>query len=179
MFPNRNKSCGSYTWRFFFKFDLAIVKKSFYICEELKKQIKIKNKIIKFSGYVMERVKKDDISINIPEESYFFQRFNHKEIIGIFPQFATWEGGDGSVWELQIVQVSENNILKTALRTHPERLSHEFSRMHLEGRSKEDILKCVVIDHLKNFFRDDCVSFQTFINKVEQLNNSIQKLFIK
>lgn len=113
--------------------------------------------------YVYEKVKKSDVVINIPQEPIYFQEYNHRTIIGLFPQFATWS--DNSVWEIQIVKITDKTIERTMVRTSPKELSDLVSMFEIKGKSQEDYLKDKVVRYLKDFFTDDRVSKEVFSAK--------------
>jgi len=113
--------------------------------------------------YVYEKVKKSDVVINIPQEPIYFQEYNHRTIIGLFPQFATWD--DNSVWEIQIVEITDKTIERAMIRTNSRELSDTISRFDIKGKSQEDYLKDKVVRYLKDFFTDDRVSKEVFSAK--------------
>jgi hypothetical protein len=82
--------------------------------------------------YVYEKVKKCDVVVNIPQEPIYFQEFNHRVIIGLFPQFATWD--DNSVWKIQIVEITDKTIERTMIETSPKELSDLVSRFEIKRR---------------------------------------------
>lgn len=118
---------------------------------------------VQVEEYVYEKVKKSDVVINIPQEPIYFQEHNHRIIIGLFPQFATW--GDNSVWEIQIVKVTDKAIEKATVRTNAKVLSDTISRFDIKNKSQEDYLKDKVVRYLKDFFTDDRVSKEVFSAK--------------
>lgn len=121
--------------------------------------------------YVYEKVKKSDVVINIPQEPIYFQEYNHRTIIGLFPQFATWD--DNSVWEIQIVKITDKTIEKTMVRTNTKDLSDTISRFDIKGKSQEDYLKDKVVRYLKDFFNDDRVSKDVFNAKYNEFLRKI------
>lgn len=116
--------------------------------------------------YVYEKVKKSDVVINIPQEPLYFQEYNHRVVIGLFPQRATWS--DNSVYEIQVIQITEKTIESTFVRTSPQQLSDIILRFDIKNKNQEDILKDRVVRCLKHPFADDRISREVFLLKYEQ-----------
>jgi len=133
-----------------------------------------KEEILLITDYVYERVKKSDIEIKIPKTPIFFQEYNFRTVIGLFPQFATWS--DNSVWEIQIIKITEKEINRTFIRTNASNLSDLISRVTLTGKNSEELLREKVVFWLKNRYGDDIVSKETFIKKYEQINEKLSEL---
>ena len=110
--------------------------------------------------YVYEKVKKSDVEICIPQEPIYFQEYNHRTIIGLFPQLKTWD--DNSVWEIQVVKITDKTIEKTMVRTNPKELSDTISRFDIKNKSQEDYLRDTVVRYLKDFFTEGRVSKEVF-----------------
>ena len=121
---------------------------------------------VNIEEYVYEKVKKSDVLINIPQEPIYFQEYNNRTVVGLFPQFRTWD--DNSVWEIQIVKVTDRNIERTIIRTSPKELSDLVSRFDIKNKSQEDYLKDEVIRYLKDFFKEDRFSKEIFIGKYNE-----------
>lgn len=118
---------------------------------------------VNIEEYVYEKVKKSDVVVNIPQEPIYFQEYNHRTIVGLFPQFATWS--DNSVWEIQIVEITDKTIERTMVRTSPKELSDLVSRFEIKNKTSEDYLQDKVVRYLKDFFTDDRVSKEVFVAK--------------
>lgn len=125
--------------------------------------------------YVYQKVKKSGVVINIPQEPIYFQEYNHRVIIGLFPQFAHWS--DNSVWEIQIIRISDDKIIRTFIRTSPKELSDMVSRFDVKNKSEEDFIKDKVVTYLKDWFNLDRVSKETFVNKYLGFKDKIEKEF--
>lgn len=125
--------------------------------------------------YVYEKVKKNDVIINIPQEPIYFQEYNHRVIFGLFPQFATW--GDNSVWEIQIIRISSDKIIKTFIRTSPRELSDMVSRFNVKNKSEEDYLRDTVVRYLKDYFNNDRVQKKHFLDKYLSFKDKIENEF--
>ena len=121
---------------------------------------------VSIEEYVYEKVKKSDVVVNIPQEPIYFQEYNHRTIVGLFPQFATW--GDNSVWEIQIVKITDKTIEKTMIRTSPKELSDLVSSFEIKNKTQEDYLQDKVVRYLKDFFTDDRVSKEVFVSKYNE-----------
>ena len=67
-------------------------------------------KKLKIQQYVYEKILKDDVEISIPQEPVYLREENSRCLTGIFPQRQDWDGGDGDVWELQIIEITETRI---------------------------------------------------------------------
>lgn len=130
-----------------------------------------KNNQILIEEYRYEKVKKTDVAINIPQEPIYFQEHNHRVIIGLFPQFATW--GDKSVWEIKIIQLSDKKITSTFIRTSEIELSDMVSQFDFKNKSEEDYLKDKAVRYLKDFFTQDRVYKSIFVNKYESILNDL------
>jgi hypothetical protein len=121
---------------------------------------------VSIEEYVYEKVKKSDVVVNIPQEPIYFQEYNHRTIVGLFPQFATWS--DNSVWEIQIVKITDKTIERTMIRTSPKELSDLVSRFEIKNKTQEDYLQDKVVRYLKDFFTDDRVSKEFFVSKYNE-----------
>jgi len=121
---------------------------------------------VSIEEYVYEKVKKSDVVVNIPQEPIYFQEYNHRTIVGLFPQFATWS--DNSVWEIQIVKITDKTIERTMIRTSPKELSDLVSRFEIKNKTQEDYLQDKVVRYLKDFFTDDRVSKEVFVSKYNE-----------
>lgn len=132
------------------------------------------SQIVNIEEYVYQKVKKMDVPIVIPHLPIFFQEYNHRTIIGIFPQFATWS--DNSICELQIVKISEKSIQKTSIRTSSKELSDIVQRFDHTNKSAEELLKDKVVRYLKDFYLDDRVSKPIFVAKYEKYLKDISEI---
>ena len=121
---------------------------------------------VSIEEYVYEKVKKSDVVVNIPQAPIYFQEYNHRTIVGLFPQFATWS--DNSVWEIQIVKITDKTIERTMVRTSPKELSDLVSRFAIKNKTSEDYLQDKVVRYLKDFFTDDRVSKEIFVAKYNE-----------
>lgn len=121
---------------------------------------------VNIEEYVYEKVKKSDVVINIPQEPIYFQEYNHRTIVGLFPQFATWS--DNSVWEIQIIKITDKIIERTMVRTSPKELSDLVSRFEIKNKTSEDYLQDKVVRYLKDFFTDNRVSQEVFVAKYNE-----------
>jgi len=130
--------------------------------------------VVSIEEYVYEKVKRLDVIVNIPQEPIFFQEYNHRTIIGLFPQFTTW--GDNSVWEIQIIKITDKIIQRTMIRTSIRELSDLVSRFEFKNKSQEDYLKDRVVRYLKDFFTDDRVSKEVFLAKYNQYLRSVSDI---
>jgi hypothetical protein len=107
--------------------------------------------------YVYEKVKKFDVILAIPQEPIYFQEYNHRVVIGIFPQFATWS--DNSVTELQIVEITDKKLLRTSLPVTSEALSKTILRLEvIKTKIYEDVLQEKVINYLKGLFPENRIT---------------------
>lgn len=137
----------------------------------------MKSKEVIFEKYEIKKVKVTDSKINIPQEPYFFQTNNSQTIIGLFPQFMDWDGGDGSVWELRVVKIGRTDILKTIIRVNPHSLSDMFSKSGLKNLSQTDHLKLEVLEQLTRYYNEDRVSLEDFNRKVSFFFEDIKSLY--
>jgi hypothetical protein len=128
-------------------------------------------KIIEVGAWVYEKVKKLDIAIHIPQTPIYFQEQNHRAIIGIFPNFAFWS--DNSVCGLQIIKITNNIILKSYMSVLKIELSDQLNRIDIKGKSQEEYLQDSVLNYLKDFYTQDRVSKEIF---VDRYNQYIQKI---
>lgn len=126
---------------------------------------------VQVEEYFYEKRKRSDVIINIPKEPIFFQEYNHEVIIGVFPQFATWS--DNSVWELQVVKVTNEKLERTFIRNSPKELSDIISRFCIKNKSQEEYLRDDIIKHLKDSFNVDRVSKDVFVNKYKEFIRNI------
>lgn len=129
---------------------------------------------INVEEYVYERVKKSDVVINIPQEPIYFQEYNRRVIIGLFPEFATW--GDNSVWQIQIVKITGENIERTYIRTNSKELSDIISRFEYKNKSSEDHLKDKVVRYLKDYFARDMVNKEVFTSHFKSYMNGVAEI---
>jgi len=123
--------------------------------------------------YVYEKVKKSDVIINIPQEPIYFQEYNHRIIIGLFPVFADWKGGDNSLYAINVIKITNSVIQKTSVPIHAESLSRILSTLSVKNKSEEDYLKDKVVIYLKDFFTDDRVSKEVFVAKYNSFLNEL------
>lgn len=126
---------------------------------------------INVQKYVYEKVLKEDVKVNIPEEPIFFQEYNHRVIIGIFPQRAKWD--DNRIYELKVVQVQKDYIDIAALSVEPKTLSNQLMHMDVQGKSKADLLKDKALRYLIDFYKDDRVRQSHFEALYEKVVNEI------
>jgi hypothetical protein len=129
---------------------------------------------VKVEQYVYEKVKKSDVEIQIPNEPIFFQAHNYRVVTGVFPQFAKWD--NGRVWELQIVQVKEDEIVQAFVRTSPKELSDIISRFEIKNKGRQDYLVDEVVRYLRDYFTDDRISKQTFVSKYNERLSKIAEI---
>ena len=116
--------------------------------------------------YAYEKVKKSDVVINIPQEPLYFQEYNHRVVIGLFPQRATWS--DNSVFEIQVIKITDKTIERTFIRTSSQELSDVISRFDIKNKTQEESLQDKVVRYLKYPFADDRVSREVFLSKYER-----------
>lgn len=129
---------------------------------------------IKVEEFVYEKVHKADIEISIPQEPIFFQEYNRRVLIGIFPQRATW--GNNEIWELRIIEVTKEKIQNTFIRTNSDELSKIISNFGIKNKSLEDYLQDKVVRYLKDYYGQDSVSKETFINGYQEQLNRLQEI---
>lgn len=122
-----------------------------------------KSVAVQVEEYVYEKVKKSDVTVKIPQEPIYYQEDNYRTVIGLFPQFATWL--DYSVWEIQVVKITDKNIERTNIRTSTKELSEIISEFGFKNKSNEDHLKDEIVGCLKDFYSVDRVSKEVFENK--------------
>lgn len=127
--------------------------------------------------YRYEKVKKTDVVVNIPQEPIFFHEWNHRTIVGLFPEFSDFKGGDGSVWKINIVEINEKSIERTSLNISSNELSDLISRYGLKNaKSTEDVLRDKVITYLKDFYTNDRVSRKVFDDKYNYFTRNLNKI---
>lgn len=130
---------------------------------------------LKVQKYEFEKVLKDNVEVNIPEEPIFTQAWNHRVITGIFPIKADWENGDGKVWRLYIVRIAEYENIQTALMdVNPKALADLFLMEEVKNKCKEDALKLEVLDYLTRYYNEDRVSENVFKNKFTAMVEHIE-----
>jgi hypothetical protein len=132
--------------------------------------------VIKVEQYVFEKVKKSDVEIHIPNESIFYQVFNHRVVTGIFPKIADWNGGDNRVWRLDIIRVTENGITQASMDTNPRELSNIISRFDSKGKSNEDYLVDDVVRYLRDHFTSDRTTKKGFIAHLNSRLDNMTKI---
>lgn len=126
---------------------------------------------INVQKYVYEKVLKEDVVVNIPEEAIFFQEHNHRVIIGIFPQRAEWD--NNRIYELKVVQVKKDSIEIVSLSVEPKTLSNQLLHMDVKGKSSSDFLKDKALRYLIDFYKDDRVRQSYFEGAYEKIVNEI------
>lgn len=106
--------------------------------------------------------KNEERLVNIPQEFIGFQKFNYRVIIGIFPQKAEW--CEEGIYELKIIKIEKNTIIRTNLSVNVHTLQHTIDCLGKLGQSEEDRLKGEVVNYLINYFKEDQVSKDLFIS---------------
>jgi len=128
-------------------------------------------KTIEVKQYVLERVLKTNVEFHIPEKPIYFQEWNQRIVIGIFPQKAVWD--NNKVFELRIVQFSDGIILTTKLNISEACISGILAWKKEKNKSVVDILNEKVVFYLLNPTQDDQMSAEAF---TKVLNSQICKL---
>lgn len=132
-------------------------------------------KRITFEGYKHEKVLTGNIDFFVPEEPVFYHKWNHRVMVGIFPQFTTWEEDKTRVWELQIVKIDEDKqVLRSFLRI--SELSSICASYGGKRLGQEDILKDEIFNYFSHHATEDRVTREDFELKLSGVNNRISDL---
>lgn len=131
-----------------------------------------KSYVIKVEHYLFEKVKKGDLPVNIPLEPIYFEEYNRRRIVGLFPQFIE---GETNPYELKIVSITDKEILTTYLRTGIENISNTISMLGNDNKTQEELLRDKVVRYLMNFFEENMVAEGEFKQKYYTLTESILK----
>ena len=129
---------------------------------------------IKVEEYGFQKVLKNDIEIEIPDEPMFYQEWNYRTIIGLFPQRATWS--DNSVCALEVIKITDIEIRRTHITTASKALSDAIGRFPIQNKDPNDILKEEVIRHLKDFSDEGIITKEEFISAYDKAINKLNKL---
>lgn len=126
---------------------------------------------IKVEKYVFEKVKKSDVPINIPLEPLYFEEYNRRRVIGLFPQFLPYHERP---YELKIVCITDTAIITTYLRTSSESLPFNICRLEEDkNKTQEEFLQDKVVRYLMDFFGQDVVTENEFKQKYYELTDSL------
>ncbi len=123
--------------------------------------------------YELKKVFKENSTITIPHEAYFFQRWNHAQIIGVFPLLQE-NAGVNKVLNLQCVIVSRHSIKTVEIGVSPSYLSGILSKG--ADKSDESIIIYAIIDQLKNSHNENRIQEATFHNALNETTNMISKI---
>lgn len=119
---------------------------------------------IRFEGYEWKKVKSTDIEINIPENNYFYQSYNGRVVTGIFPQHLD----SGLLFEVQIIQIEGDQIVKTGFSTDPYMLADLELKLSVGNKSYVDRVKDSVFIYLRDHYGEGQVDqgfFEFAFNK--------------
>lgn len=115
--------------------------------------MKTKNsKTILFDTYEYKRVLVENSSIEIPTEPTFYDKFNHRVEVGLFPQI-TNHGGIEYI-SINIIEITDDNLFRCRLEVSPLEFSIILSRSNVTNKSKDDILRLEVIEVLRGASAD-------------------------
>ncbi|HLO91545.1 MAG TPA: hypothetical protein VK172_10315 [Lentimicrobium sp.] len=105
----------------------------------------MKSHELKVSKYEYEKVMKDDVKINIPEEPYYYQDDNYRTVIGLFPKFYDPQK---KFQHIEIIEITNDRILRASFVCTPQYLTDVISVFGVKGRSDSDYLVQRVIEYL-------------------------------
>lgn len=128
---------------------------------------------IAIQEYELKKVFKENSTIAIPHEAYFFQRWNHAQIIGVFPKLQE-NAGVNKVLSLQCVIVSRHSIKTVEIGVSPSYLSGILSKG--ADKSDESIIIYAIVDQLKNSHNENRIQEDTFLNILQETKNIISKI---
>lgn len=130
---------------------------------------------VKVETYGYQKVKKSDVMVNIPKEAIFFQEYNRRVVIGVFPQFATWIEGN-PLKSIHVIEITNESIQTSAFNVDSDSLSDIISHFEMKGKTREDRLNCEVVHYLTNHFTTDRVDRNVFIAKYQEFCKNIAEI---
>ena len=116
------------------------------------------SKKINVDIYQLKKVLKENIELELPLEKFFYQKFNYRIIIGVFPMFV-----DDDLFEYKIIKITDESIINCELNVSANNLSQLFLNLEMRDTTQVQKLLNEVVLVLKNK-TVDYISEQTFIN---------------
>ena len=127
--------------------------------------------IIKLNAemFVYEQVKKSDVVINIPTKPIFFQEWNYRVVVGLFPTFNEYSGH--RLWKMDVIKIADKQLERTSFGLNPHELTDILSGK-FKGQEGHE-LKVKAVNYLKNFFTDDRITKDSFMKSYGNFLNDI------
>lgn len=122
--------------------------------------------------YQLKKVLQENIDLELPLEKFFYQKFNYRSIIGVFPVFV-----DDDLYEYKIIKITDESIINCELNVSPNNLSQHFLNLNLESRNNtqnEKLLNEVLLV-LKNK-NADYISEETFKKYYNEYNQKLKDI---
>ena len=130
---------------------------------------------IKVETYEFTKVKKGDVDVTIPTEPIFYQIYNSRVVIGVFPIYQTWDD-PSIIWKLDIVSITDKEIITGSIHTTPTAFSDVLSRLDMKGKSREATMIDDVVVRLEKYYDSDRISADIFKEKYRRLKTKIEEL---
>lgn len=130
---------------------------------------------INVEEYRYEKVKKSDVKISIPTEPIYYEYFNHRVIVGIFPEFDSREEYKDNIILLNIVKISETDqIVRATL--YVSDIESVISTIGMKkSMTAEEALREDVVTYLKRGASDNVSSREYFVAKFVRFTERINK----
>ncbi len=117
---------------------------------------------IKVDQYEYKKVLKQEVEIHIPQEPIYYQEWNHRVLIGILPEFKTFD--DKSIYSLTVISIcKEDCIMNIEISTNPNTLSDMITKLDMKGKSYTDMLADRVIRYLLYTHTQSRISSEVFV----------------
>jgi hypothetical protein len=135
----------------------------------------MENNKIKVETYEFKRVKKTDVDVTIPTEPIFYQEYNCRVVIGIFPIYQSWDD-TSKIWKLDIVRITNEDILIGHIHTTPTAFSDVLSRLDMKGKSSHASMIDDVVVRLVKYYESDRITETIFKEKYRIFKTKIEEL---
>lgn len=131
----------------------------------------IKYETVLVEDFVFEKVKKNDVKINIPQSPLFYQAFNYRIVIGLFPQLNMDDVN--KVDSIKIIRIDSEGITQSYIYAEASSLSMLLMKFKSDNsKTADDRLRATVVDYLMHYYGADTISQEKFLEKYnEKLNN--------
>lgn len=135
----------------------------------------MENNKIKVETYEFTKVKKTDVEVTIPTEPIFYQEYNCRVVIGVFPIYQSWDDTT-KIWKLDIIRITNDDILTGSIHTTPTAFSDVLSRLDMKGKSRQDSMIGDVVVRLEKYYDSDRIPENIFKEKYRVFKTKIEEL---
>lgn len=113
-----------------------------------------------------------EFEIELPEDPYYYRNSFYREYFAVFPQFANWPNGDGSIWKYDFIKIIDG--IGDGCIKYDDIPVSEFA--NILQYKKEDTDKYDVVDYIVNHFGDEQITKERFEEVFECMVNNMKNL---